>query len=121
MGQMGAECHELGFVSMLECFSKFNACKEIFECIWYHFLQKFQGYDDRITLKFAQGFDGKVMHIGDFIMKVFEKIVSHATGLPCHGERWFKNKPIKHAVCTMFLKEEHQSAIWKKGFPRYWM
>ena len=50
-----------------------------------------------------------------------EKTISHATGLPRQGEHWFKNKPIEPTVCTGFLKEEHQSANWKKGFPRDWM
>ena len=72
-------------------------------------------------MKFAQGFDGKVVHIGDFIMTVSEKTVAHATGLPCHGECWFKNKPIECVVCTRFLKEEHQPANWNKVFPRDWM
>jgi hypothetical protein len=54
-------------------------------------------------------------------MTVSEKTVSRASGLPCRGERWFKNKPIERAVCTRFLKEEHQTANWKKGFPRDWM
>ena len=57
------------------------------------------------------------MHIGDFIMAVLEKIVSRATGLPRQGERWFKNKTIERTVCTRFLKEEYQSANWRKGFP----
>ena len=68
---------------------------------------KFHCYDDKITLYFAQGFNGKVVHIGNFIMTVSEKTIAHATGLPCHGECWFKNKPIEHVACTRFLKEEH--------------
>ena len=121
MGRKGVECHEPSFVSLLEGFPKFNACKKRFEGIWYQFFQKFQGYDDEITLKFAQGFDGKIVHIGDFIMAILEKTFAHATGLPRQGEHWFKNKPIESKMCTRFLKEEHQSANWKKVFPRDWM
>ena len=61
MGQKGAECHDPSSISMLEGFPEFNACKEKFEGTWYQFFQKFQGYDDEITLYFTQGFDGKVV------------------------------------------------------------
>ena len=54
-------------------------------------------------------------------MEVYEKTVACTTGLPYHGERWFKSKPIEYGVCSRFLKEEHQFANWKKGFPQYWM
>ena len=54
-------------------------------------------------------------------MTLIEKKIARAIGLPCRGERWFKNKPMEHAVCTKFLKHEHQSASWKKGFPQDWM
>ena len=53
MGGKGATRHELSYVFVLEGFPKFNACKEIFEGVWYQFFQKFQGHDDDITLKFS--------------------------------------------------------------------
>ena len=53
MGQKGATRHEPSFVSVLEFFPEFNACKEIFEGVWYRFFQKFQGHDDDITLKLS--------------------------------------------------------------------
>ena len=110
MGKKGAKRHEPCSVSMLEGFLEFNTCKSKFVGIkWYDFFQKIRGYDDEVAQKFSQGFDGKVMHIGDFIMVVFEKTVSRATSLHYHGERWFKNKPIERVVCTRFLKEDHQS------------
>ena len=87
MGQKGASRHETNFVSVLEGFPEFNACKEIFEGVWYQFFHEFQGHDDEITLKFAQGFDGKVMHIGNFVMVISEKTIARAIGLPHHGER----------------------------------
>ena len=65
MGWKGATRHEPSFVSVLEGFPEFNACKEIFEGV-YQFFQKFQGHDDDITLKFSQGLDGKVVHMGNF-------------------------------------------------------
>ena len=52
----------------------------------YKFFQKFRGYDDEIALYFAQGFDGKVTHIGNFIMVVYEQTISCAFGLHCWGE-----------------------------------
>jgi hypothetical protein len=57
MGRKGVERHEPISVSVLEKFPEFNACKEKFEGTWYQFFQKFQGYDDEITLYF-EGFDG---------------------------------------------------------------
>ena len=64
MGRKGAIHHEPNFVSVLEGFPESNACKEIFEGVWYHFFQRFQGHDNDITLKLSQGFNGKVIHIG---------------------------------------------------------
>jgi hypothetical protein len=59
--------------------------------VWPTFFAKFQGYNDTFALKFALGFDGKVARIGDIVIRVNERPISHATGLPIHGERWFKN------------------------------
>ena len=53
MGQKGVAHHEPNFVSVLEGFPESNACKEIFEGVWYHFFQRFQGHDNDITLKFS--------------------------------------------------------------------
>ena len=83
MGGKEVEHHEPISISVLENFLEFNACKEKFEGTWYQFFQKFKGYEDEITLYFAQGFDGKVVHIGNFIMTVSEKTISCASGLPC--------------------------------------
>jgi hypothetical protein len=55
-----------------------------------HSLPNFKG-TMTIALKFALGFDGKVAQIGDIVIRVNERTISHATGLPIHGERWFKN------------------------------
>ena len=94
---------------MLENFPEFNACQEKFEGTQYQFFQKFQGYEDEITLCFTQGFYGKVIQIGNFLMTVSEKTIARATGLPCCGERWFKNRPIERVDCARFMKEEYQS------------
>ena len=54
MGRNGVERHESISISMLEGIPKFNACKDKFEGTnWYRFFEKFQGYDDEITLYFA--------------------------------------------------------------------
>ena len=41
MGMKVVEFHEPDYVSMLEGFPEFNACKEIFEGTSYQFFQKF--------------------------------------------------------------------------------
>ena len=98
MRRKGVEHHEPVSVSVVEFLPEFNACQEKIEGTWYQFFQKFQGYDDEITLYFTQGFDGKVVYIGNFIMIVSKKKIVHATALPYRGEHWFKNKTIEHAV-----------------------
>ena len=39
-----------------------------------------------MALAFPRGFQEKTIHIGDFILEVFENIVAKATCLPVEGE-----------------------------------
>ena len=92
MGRRGVNQHEPVSMEELEQMPESNACRSMFRnTVWPAFFAKFQGYDDTVSLKFALGFDGKIARIRDVVMRVSEKTISHATGLPIHGERWFKN------------------------------
>ena len=57
-------------------------------------MAKFQGFEDEVALKFAQGFDGMVTWIGDLTMSANENTISRETRLPLEGIKWLKNKSV---------------------------
>jgi hypothetical protein len=91
------------------------------EARWYELFARFQGFDDRIMLHFAQGFNGRVAQEGNLVTRVSKETVVNATGLPREGERWFKNQLAECDICNWFLKSAHQNASWAKGVPHAWM
>lgn len=106
---------QLFFVEYDDCTVKFEQCE------WLVFCQKLQGHDANVTLAFAQGFDGKTTKIGDFTFEVIKASIATVTGLPCTGERWFKNKSVWAIDCNGFLVDWHQEPNWSKGIPRRWV
>lgn len=58
------------------------------------FFLKYNGYNVKVTLAFALGFDGKRAIVGDLELTVSEDSIVHATELPHDGERWFKSKQV---------------------------
>ena len=90
-------------------FAEYDDYVEKFEqCGWLVFCQRLQGHDANVTLAFSQGFDGKTVKIGDFTIEVTETSIAVAIDLPCIGERWFKNKPVRAIDCNGFLVDGHQ-------------
>ena len=106
---------QLFFAEYDDCVAKFK------QSGWLVFCQKLQGHDAKVALTFSQGFDGKTMKIGDLTIEVTEASIVAATGLPCTGERWFKNKPVRAINCNCFLVDGHQEPDWSKGIPRRWV
>ena len=68
MGRKGVERHEPVSVSVLEKFPEFNACQDKFKGTWYQFFQKFQGYEDEITLYFTQGCDTRKQRLRNTLL-----------------------------------------------------
>lgn len=119
MKKMKYDHHEPTSLEELEKTLKYNACKHILvKEGWHEFMAKFHGFEDEVTLRFAQGFDGKVTRIGDLTMKVNEKTIAQATGLPSEGIKWFKNKRVDKQQSMQFLKARHHDVNWVKGIPR---
>ena len=52
-------------------FARYADCGPIFEqCGWLIFCQKLHGYDAKVTLGFAQGFDGRTAKIGNITFEI---------------------------------------------------
>jgi hypothetical protein len=57
---------------------------------WYHFCCNFQGYQEEVSMLFAQNFDGFKTQVGRVLIYVTEHSIGLACHLPVHGERWWK-------------------------------
>jgi hypothetical protein len=62
---------------------------------WLSFLEKFEGFCERISLNFAYSFDGERATVGNFTLRITEDSIAFVTGLPQLGERYFKIKHFK--------------------------
>jgi len=99
--------------------TKYQACKEKYEQAWWvPFLEKFKGHHERISLAFAQTYDGESVQFGDMKLTITEATIEEATGLPMFGEKYFKRVVVDRKICQNFLKPEHQDPDWTKGIPR---
>ena len=93
--KMGVDWHELFFRQGFENSPKFNATQALFqEFGWVKFIDKFEGFNDHMSLAFARGLKDWRVQVGDLVMEVSEKIIARATALSTDRERWSKNKTI---------------------------
>ena len=68
---MEVDHHEPIFKLGFENTPKYNATKALFqEFRWVKFLNKFQGFNDQVSLAFARGLKDRTTHVGDLIMEV---------------------------------------------------
>ena len=81
----------------------------------------FQGHDDRVSLAFAQGFDGKIARFGDLIMEVTENTIVEATSLPQTSDKWFKKLSFGVKYRNQFPKKKYRDVDWSKVVPREWL
>ena len=66
---------------------------EIFERNqWIYFVEKIDGYCEKVGLEFGCSFDGERDTVGKFTIILFEDIIAQITGLPQQGEMYFKTK-----------------------------
>ena len=96
---------------------------EIFERKqWIPFFEKFDGYNENVSLEFSYSFDGERATIGNFTFRLFEVILAQTIGLPQQGERFFKTKQFEEKAWVPFLCRSREGLVkWKKGVPRSWL
>ena len=88
---MGIDHHEPLTHQVLENTLAFQASKSLFSAnSWFQFFNRFNGYDDEVSLCFAKTFDENQAQIGYLTLLVSNQSISKAIGLPMEGEKWFK-------------------------------
>lgn len=98
---------------------EYQSCKVVIEVKgWTFFLQNFQGYNDAISLAFAQTFDVKRAKVGNLQLKITEQSCSEAIGLPSSGDHFFNGGQLHIPNYAVFLKLACQLLIWAKGVLR---
>lgn len=119
---MGIDHHEPSSQQVLENTSSFQASKALFAMHgWFQFFNHFNGYDDGVSLQFANSFDGNEAQIGDLTLVVSDLTISKATGLPMEGEKWFKKGKLTRVQINQLLKSKFQTVKLEKGFPRSYL
>jgi hypothetical protein len=98
---------------------EYQLCQEKYPRLgWIPFLEKFTGWNEKISQEFIQGYDEEMARIGNLQLIINEAIVREVTGLPSRGAKYFKGVGINKEMCQQFLKADHQHPDWKKGVPR---
>jgi hypothetical protein len=91
-------------------------CYKIFQKAgWLSFLQKFQGYNEKVARPFAQAFYGRRVRIGELEMEITKDFIAQAIELPQEGEKWFKNQRIVIDEWKKFLVNHEKAVNWNKG------
>lgn len=85
---------------------------------WIQCFDKFNGYDDEISLIFAREFRGKQVQIGDLLLEVSEQTIVAVIGLSMMVYHWFKKKNVTRAQTNRLLKPKYHVVQLGKGFPR---
>jgi hypothetical protein len=70
---------------------------------WHLFIEKFKGFNLRVSQEFTLTFDGYREKIGDVQLEVIEEFLSQATGLPAVGKNWFKNAKVEEVPWTLMF------------------
>jgi hypothetical protein len=101
---------------------EFAQSREVFLCVgWGPFLSSLQGHDDRLSMQFAVGFDGKIAHVGSLIFEVTKESISAAKKLPRMGDRWFKNYQLSRSSYNKVFKPEFKRISGAKGYSKEWI
>jgi hypothetical protein len=88
---------------------------------WFEFLTTFQGYDEQVSMVFAQNFDGFEVEIGKLLMLVTEQSIAKACRLVVGGERWWKKEHVVTEFVNQFLLPDKKNPDWRKGVPHSWI
>jgi archaellum component FlaC len=73
------------------------------------------GHHQATAEAFALSFDGNRARVGSVEIKVDEKFIAEATGLPMTGEKWFKTTAPKKQDYKFYLKDGYKHKAWTKG------
>ena len=55
------------------------------------------------------------------VFQVMEESIARATGLPCTGDRWFKNFRLPRKDYDYVFKPEFLAVKGEKGFSKIWI
>jgi hypothetical protein len=72
-----------------------NAREDLERNGWHVFVEKFEGFNLRVSQEFTLTFDGYREKIGGVQLDLNEYFISQATGLPAVGQKWFKNSKVE--------------------------
>ena len=70
-----------------------------------------------VSKAFTESFDGVHAQVGDFEIRMSDKLISRAICLPQTSEKWYKGKHIKNDQWKGFLTPAHRKTKFKHGFP----
>jgi hypothetical protein len=70
---------------------------------WSLFIEKFEGFNLRVSQEFTLTFDSCRAKIGDVQLEVNEDFISQATGLPAMGQKWFKNAKVEDVPWSLLF------------------
>jgi hypothetical protein len=105
---------ELNNLSFLESYHKVQ--RHFLNAGWMEFVKRLQsGYHQATAEAFAMTFDGNRARVGSMEIKVDEKFIATATGLPMTGQKWFKTTALKNQDFKFYLKDGYKHKAWSKG------
>jgi len=89
---------------------------------WISFFEKFDGYYEKVALKFAYSFNGERATVGNITIRISKDVIAQITGLPQTRERYFKTKHFKDKSWAPFVSRSRVAVVnWKKGISRSWL
>jgi hypothetical protein len=105
---------ELSDLCFLESHPGVQRCFANAGCM--EFVNRLQsGYHQATAEAFAMSFDGNKARVGSVEIKVDEKFIAEATGLPLTGQKWFKTTALKKQDFKFYLKDGYKHKAWAKG------
>ena len=89
---------------------------------WIPFFEKFDGYNEKVSLEFSRSFDSETDTVCNFNFILSEDILAQIIGLIQQEERFFKTKQFEEKTWIPFLCRIRVGSIkWKKGVLRSWL
>jgi hypothetical protein len=83
---------------------------------WRVCIEKFKGFNLRVSQEFALTFDDCRAKIGDVQLELNEDFISQATGLPVEGKKWFKNSKVEEVPWSLLFTSRRITS-YNRGMP----
>jgi hypothetical protein len=93
-----------------------NARDDLERNDWHLFIEKFEGFNLRVSQEFTLTFDSCREKIGDVQLEVNEDFISQATGLPTVGKKWFKNAKVEEVPWSLLFTSRKITSC-NRGMP----